>query len=179
MPHAARTALVLQGGGALGAYELGAARRLYEDDGFAPDLIAGVSIGAITAVLLARPAEGLRPLAALERFWRQVGLDGWFLPSPLRPYVSVFGIPNFFVPRRDLLTLASWTSLYDTAPARQLLEKYVDLAALRTSPVRLLLSAVNVETGELEVFDSRSDDITMEHILASGSLPRRLSLDRY
>jgi hypothetical protein len=60
MSHAARSALVLQGGGALGAYELGAARRLYEDDHFAPDVIAGVSIGAITAVLLARPAKGLK-----------------------------------------------------------------------------------------------------------------------
>ena len=58
MSPTARSALVLQGGGALGAYELGAARRLYEDNTFAPDLIAGVSIGAITAALLARPARG-------------------------------------------------------------------------------------------------------------------------
>ena len=57
MPYRARTALVLQGGGALGAYELGAARRLYKEDDFSPDIIAGVSIGAITAVLLARPRE--------------------------------------------------------------------------------------------------------------------------
>jgi len=64
MPRPARTALVLQGGGALGAYELGAARRLYKDEPFAPDIIAGVSIGAITAVLLARPAPGLKPLDA-------------------------------------------------------------------------------------------------------------------
>jgi predicted acylesterase/phospholipase RssA len=62
MAQPARTALVLQGGGALGAYELGAARRVYKDEGFAPDVIAGVSIGAITAVLLARPAPGLKPL---------------------------------------------------------------------------------------------------------------------
>jgi predicted acylesterase/phospholipase RssA len=71
MPHAAGSALVLRGGGALGAYELGAAQRLYEDDRFAPDLIAGVSIGAITAVLLARPAAGLRPLAVAS------GIERW------------------------------------------------------------------------------------------------------
>ena len=59
---AARTALVLQGGGALGAYELGAAKALYEEPDFAPDLIAGVSIGAVTAALLGRPAEGSRRL---------------------------------------------------------------------------------------------------------------------
>ena len=58
MSHPPRAALVLQGGGALGAYELGAARALYENDDFAPDVIGGVSIGAITAVLLARPARG-------------------------------------------------------------------------------------------------------------------------
>ena len=80
MSPAARSALVLQGGGALGAYELGAARRLYEDKAFAPDLIAGVSIGAITAVLLARPAQGSTPLQALEAFWRQVTMPGPFLP---------------------------------------------------------------------------------------------------
>ena len=60
MAHPARTALVFQGGGALGAYELGAARRVYKDEGFAPDVIAGVSIGAITAVLLAWPATAAR-----------------------------------------------------------------------------------------------------------------------
>jgi predicted acylesterase/phospholipase RssA len=60
MTDKARSALVLQGGGALGAYELGAARALYETPEFAPDLIAGVSIGAITAALLARPGKGLK-----------------------------------------------------------------------------------------------------------------------
>jgi NTE family protein len=70
MSHSARSALVLQGGGALGAYELGAARALYEAGEFAPDVIAGVSIGAITAVLLARPMRGLKPLEALEAFWQ-------------------------------------------------------------------------------------------------------------
>jgi predicted acylesterase/phospholipase RssA len=90
MAHPARTALVLQGGGALGAYELGAARRLYKDEGFAPDVIAGVSIGAITAVLLARPATGLKPLEALEAFWQKITVSGLFLPPPFRPYAYPF-----------------------------------------------------------------------------------------
>jgi predicted acylesterase/phospholipase RssA len=67
----ARSALVLQGGGALGAYELGAARALYQDNRFSPDMIAGVSIGAITAVLLARPARGLKPLERLRLFGKR------------------------------------------------------------------------------------------------------------
>jgi predicted acylesterase/phospholipase RssA len=104
MPRPARTALVLQGGGALGAYELGAARRLYKDEPFAPDIIAGVSIGAITAVLLARPAPGLKPLDALEAFWQKITVSGLFLPPPLRPYASVLGNPNFFVPRTPFLS---------------------------------------------------------------------------
>ena len=66
MKRPALSALVLQGGGALGAYELGAARALYKEADFAPDVIAGVSIGAITAILLARPTSGRRPLEALE-----------------------------------------------------------------------------------------------------------------
>jgi NTE family protein len=94
MSHAARSALVLQGGGALGAYELGAARALYEDDDFAPDIIAGVSIGPITAALLARPARGLKPLQALEAFWEKVAMTGSLLPAPPL-YASLFGNPSF------------------------------------------------------------------------------------
>ena len=67
-----RLALVLQGGGALGAYEYGAARALYENSKFSPDLIAGVSIGAISAVLLARPGGGRKPLEALQAFWERI-----------------------------------------------------------------------------------------------------------
>jgi NTE family protein len=95
MAHLARTALVLQGGGALGAYELGAARRLYKDDAFAPDMIAGVSIGAITSVLLARPAQGLKPLEALERFWQKITVRGLFLPPPFAALCVRSGQPSF------------------------------------------------------------------------------------
>jgi NTE family protein len=72
MTRPARSALVLQGGGALGAYELGAVRALYKDNNFAPDVIAGASIGAITAVLLARPSQGRKPLEALENVAMQL-----------------------------------------------------------------------------------------------------------
>jgi predicted acylesterase/phospholipase RssA len=65
------------------------ARRLYKDEAFAPDVIAGVSIGAITAVLLARPTTGLKPLEALEAFWQKITVSGLFLPrlsGPTRPF---------------------------------------------------------------------------------------------
>jgi NTE family protein len=64
-----------------------------------------------------------------------------------------------------------WLSFYDTAPMRKLITNYVDFPALKKSPVRLLIGAVNVATAELEVFDSYVDDLTPDHVLASGSLP--------
>jgi predicted acylesterase/phospholipase RssA len=172
MSHA-RSALVLQGGGALGAYELGAAQRLYEDDNFAPDVIAGVSIGAITAVLLARPARGLKPLEALEAFWQKVAVPGLILPSPLRQYASVLGNPNFFVPRLDYFSLPTWTNIYDTAPLRQTLAHLVDLDALadQNASPGLLVSATDVEAGQIEYFYSRERQLSLDHIVASGSLP--------
>src|SRR5712691_7355945 len=88
MGHAVRSALILQGGGALGAYEFGAAKALYEKGNFAPDLIAGVSIGAVTAALLARPARGLKPLEALKSFWDKVKEPGLLFPPPLQQYAS-------------------------------------------------------------------------------------------
>ena len=173
MAHPARTALVLQGGGALGAYELGAARRLYKDKTFAPDVIAGVSIGAITAVLLARPTTGLKPLEALEAFWQKITVSGLFLPPPFRPYASVLGNPNFFVPRLDYYALPAWTNIYDTEPLRQTLSQLVDLKALADPKAApgLLVSATDVEAGAIAYFYSHDEGLSLDHILASGSLP--------
>jgi NTE family protein len=89
----------------------------------------------------------------------------------------VFGSPKFFHPKwftplwgLDQLPI-NWTSFYDPSPVRELLTKYTDFTRLRSSPIRLLVSAVNVETAQLEIFDSYVDDLTPDHILASGSLP--------
>ena len=169
----ARSALVLQGGGALGAYELGAARALYKDNHFSPDVIAGVSVGAITAVLLARPAHGLKPLEALEAFWEKVTVPGLMLPPALRQYASFFGDPNFFVPRLDYFNWPSWTYFYDTAPLRDTLQQLVDLDSLpdRTAAPALLVSATDLEEGQIRYFYSREDTLTLDHVIASGSLP--------
>jgi NTE family protein len=86
--------LGLNCGGNVSAYELGAARRLYKDGDFCPDIIAGVSIGAITSVLLARPAKGMKPVEALEAFWQKIAVAAPFLLPPLRPYASAFGNPS-------------------------------------------------------------------------------------
>ena len=94
-------ALVLQGGGALGAFALGAARVLYGERGYRPDLISGVSIGAITAALLARPKGG-DPLSALEQFWTLVTVESPWLAAAFQRYASAFGNPAFFTPRTDI-----------------------------------------------------------------------------
>ena len=165
-------ALVLQGGGALGAYELGVARALYSDPARIPDLIAGVSIGAITAALLARPRNG-DPLDTLETFWEKVMLRADFLLPSLRPYASLFGDPAFFRPRLDFFAMPSWTSLYDTAPLRGTLSELIDLDALADMMARprLLLTATDIEAGEITPFDSADMPLTLDHVLASGSLP--------
>lgn len=165
-------ALVLQGGGALGAYELGVARALYRDGTYVPDLIAGVSIGAVTAALLARPKNG-GALATLEEFWRKVALPADFLLPAFRPYASLFGDPAFFRPRLDLFAFPFWTSIYETEPLRATLTDLIDLTALadRSARPHLLLTATDIAAGEIKAFDSAEDSLTLDHILASGSLP--------
>jgi NTE family protein len=136
-------------------------------------VIAGVSIGAITAVLLARPATGLKPLEALEAFWQKIAVSGLFLPPPFRPYASVLGNPNFFVPRLDYYALPAWTNIYDTEPLRQTLSQLVDLKSLADPKAApgLLVSETDVEAGEIAYFYSHDKGLSLDHILASGSLP--------
>ena len=175
MAGSKKSALVLQGGGALGAYELGAARALYEDPAFSPDLIAGVSIGAIGAVLLARPKRPMKPLDALEAFWEKVTVPASFFPEFVNPYMSFLGNPHFFTPRLDYLNFVNWTYFYDTEPLRRTLEELVDFDALadKTAVPRLLVSATNLREGQIEYFCSDSPEYTLslDHLIASCSLP--------
>lgn len=175
-----QTALVLQGGGALGAFECGVVKALEEAQIF-PDVVAGVSIGAFNGAIIASNPRHAAP--ALEAFWADLGIATMELPfacserAAAALQISMLGTPNFFRPRWMLPVFSpdqfplNWTSYYDTEPIKRLLSKYVNFATLKSSPVRLLLSAVNVCTAELEVFDSYVDDLTPDHILASGSLP--------
>jgi predicted acylesterase/phospholipase RssA len=180
MAGKAQSALVLQGGGALGAYEYGAARALYElIPNFKPDLIAGVSIGAITAALLARPKPPLDPLKALEAFWDRVTVNAPFVPPAFRPYEAFFGNRNFFVPRSDYWNWLSWTDFYDTAPLLATLKELVSVDGLADTSrhPELLVSATNVEKGEVTYFSS-DQGLTLDHIMASGSLPPAFPMTR-
>ncbi|HUN94387.1 MAG TPA: FAD-dependent oxidoreductase [Burkholderiaceae bacterium] len=175
-----QTILVLQGGGAMGAFETGVVQAL-EGAGVHPDIVAGVSIGAFNGAIVA--SHPRRAAAALEAFWHDLALaspplaDERARQAWSSMLVLLFGVPRFFTPRwwpfssNPTDALQAWTSFYDPSPVRRLLAQYVDFEALKSSPVRLLVSAVDVETAQLEVFDSYVDEVTVDHLVASGSLP--------
>ncbi len=173
------TGLVLQGGGALGAFELGVIEWL-RDHGVAPDVVSGVSIGAINASVLAgsRRAD---PCDELRELWAELTTPA--LPAPFdaaNGEVSLFGNAAMYAPRVDYLNFWQWTSLYDTGPLRRTLERHVDFDKLSPDNFarptaarapRLILTATNLVTGKLDRFDSREMRLTPEHVVASGSLP--------
>jgi NTE family protein len=170
------TAVVLQGGGALGAYEYGVLRALYEQrPGFKPVAVAGISIGAITAAVLGGARTD--PVSALDRLWREKLTVApppftWF-PPQLDRALAVLGNPGMYRLQAALLT-APWTvtSVYDTGPLRQTLADLVDQETLNDEETRVVVGATNVGTGEMEFFDSRRPGgLTFEHVAASGSLP--------
>ncbi|HTT08175.1 MAG TPA: FAD-dependent oxidoreductase [Gammaproteobacteria bacterium] len=177
---ASQTVLILQGGGALGAFECGVVKALEEQQIF-PDVAAGVSIGAFNAAIIA--SHPRHATSALEAFWGDLSMYVPPLPDEtmrrtLSSWTSLtLGNPRFFRPRwlwPAVLTQKpplQWTSYYDPSPVKDLLCKYVDFQKLKDSPVRLLINTVNVETAELETFDSYIEALTADHLLASGSLP--------
>ncbi len=178
--------LVLQGGGALGAYHVGAYQAMQEA-GYEPDWVSGISIGAVNAALIAGNTSVCR-LDKLNRFWKQEisRNDGWgeILTGQVRRWFNtmsvgeavLFGLPNFFLPRiPNPFFCPPWidggTSVYDTNPLRDTLERLVDFELINARHIRLSLGATRVVTGELVFFDNTSDRIGPEHVLASGALP--------
>jgi len=178
--------LVLQGGGALGAYECGAVSALFEliesvqTNGRSVTLkaVTGVSIGAINAACLV----GARNLAdarhRINALWDDFTLQApIFWPHEAQRDLSLFGLPGFYQPRFDYLNFVRWTSYYDTSPLLATLQKRIDFDALNASPTVFVISAVDVESGELCRFSnqafSRGTEVTItpKHVLASGSLP--------
>jgi NTE family protein len=190
-PTKAERVLVLQGGGALGSYQAGAYQALSHHD-FEPEWVAGISIGAINAAIIAGN-DPARRVARLKEFWEQSSS-----PVPWNPIVksergrtvfneasaaliATFGVPGFFTPRIPPAPL--WPqgtpqslSYYDTAPLRKTLERLVDFDRINDLKTRLSVGAVGVTSGNFCYFDSvefkkLGKKIGPEHIMASGALP--------
>ncbi len=189
-PAAREVALLLQGGGALGAYQAGVYEAL-ADSPWQPDWIAGISIGAINAALIAGNAPEDR-VPALRDFWESVtgqpgqmrhamGLTRFFPEAREAGALSalLFGQPNFFAPRPAYAWLSSPLpeSVYDTAALKGTLERLIDFDRINAGPTRLSLGAVEVSTGNFAYFDTRpragqpATRIGAEHVMASGALP--------
>jgi len=186
-----RVVLVLQGGGALGAYQAGVYEALVEA-GIHPDWIAGTSIGAINAAIIAGNPSNLR-VERLREFWTQVTSDGlwpWYKDSALlrsegvRKFLShasanlalVSGSAGFFSARPVMPWLQSAgtieaTSFYDTHDLKHTLQRLVDFDRLNAADTRLSVGAVNVRTGNMVYFDTSTHTIRPEHVMASGALP--------
>lgn len=193
IPAQAQRVLVLQGGGALGSYQAGAYQALCKYD-FEPEWVAGISIGAINAAIIAgNPRE--KRIGKLREFWEMVSSTS---PMPWAPLVrsdharsvfnetsaaliATFGVPGFFTPRVPPALL--WPpgspqaqSYYDITPLRATLERLVDFDRINNDGMRLSVGAVNVRTGNFEYFDNLAfrklgKKLGPEHIMASGALP--------
>lgn len=195
-PPFERIALLLQGGGALGSYQAGVYQALAEAN-LHPDWVAGISIGAINAALIAgNPPE--RRVEALRAFWEAITAPPPVLPTLMASMLGVVewkndlahgwlnqarafatlmgGAPGFFSPRPipPFLSPAGGVeaqSFYDVAPLKATLERLVDFDRINAGAMRFSVGAVNVRTANLAYFDTTTHAIGPEHVMASGALP--------
>jgi len=190
-PPFERIALILQGGGALGAYQAGVYQALAEAN-LHPDWVAGISIGAINSALIAGNPPKKR-IQRLRTFWETVSAPPFGMPflaalegrdeftHTLINQVSslgalIGGVPGFFQPRVPPPFLypngaPEALSYYDVAPLRATLEALVDFDLINSGAMRFSVGAVNVRTGNFVYFDNTTYQICPEHVMASGSLP--------
>ena len=188
-----KTVLVLQGGGALGAYQAGAYEALAET-GEMPSWVAGVSIGAINSAIIAgNPPKRRSSACAPSGTECQVGSPASRLlhdDNSRRVFnetsaalAAFSGVPGFFTPRIPPALLSpqgtpAAISVYDTAPLRDTLLELVDFDLLNSGAVRLSVGAVQVLTGNLQYFDTNNQKIGPDHVMASGALASGLSSHR-
>src|SRR5689334_14010619 len=188
-----RIALVLQGGGALGAYQAGVYEALHEA-GLEPDWVCGVSIGGINSAIIAgNPPE--RRLQRLRTFWDRITDRKVWHYTPdgdiyrkARNMTSSFmtttlGQPGFFKPHQvnpwwSPAGAKTATSYYDTQPLRETLLELVDFDLINSRPVHFAVGAVNVLSGNFLYFDNVKEVISPEHVMASGALPPALPMVR-
>ncbi|MBP9743700.1 MAG: patatin-like phospholipase family protein [Burkholderiales bacterium] len=175
---------VLQGGGALGAYQVGA-YQAFREFGYSADMIIGISIGGINAAIIAgNPVE--KRVEKLHKFWDLITFD---VPVPMFPEYKLHKVHNWFGAHMALngnpafyksrlinpafLTKAvpEQLSYYDTSPLRETLSELIDFKYLNEKKTRLCLGSVELSSGEFVFFDSFEEEITLDHVLATGALP--------
>lgn len=165
-------ALLLQGGGALGAYELGVLRHMHEKQMLPVKMVAGVSIGAANAAVLVGSRSD-DPLPALETLWQKLTVPQIpFAPDIIEQNLALFGNPHMSRLRTDFWNMPHWTAMYSPDPLRELLHELVDFDKLNSSDTIVQLSAVQIESGEIVTFTNRNGQrITADHVIASLSIP--------
>jgi NTE family protein len=176
--------LVLQGGGALGAYQAGVYQALQEV-GIEPDWVIGTSIGAINASLIAGNPPEMR-LERLREFWDRVRHSPFAQMLGTAPFLGPWaanavtisaGVRGFFEPNlwafagTKIPLGAELAGYYSTRPLERTLEKLTDENLLNAGQPRLSVGAANLKTAEMHYFDSRDTRLTVKHIMASGALP--------
>jgi NTE family protein len=177
-----KVGLVLQGGGALGSYQAGVYEALASSD-YAPDWVAGISLGAINAAIIAGNAPKDR-LDRLRSFWEEITAPTRLWPQSTGALATwqrwtsaamaiAFGQPGFFNPQpQTWVPSDERVSFYSTSALRGTLERLVDFDRINAGgEVRLSVGAVDVETGDFTYFDSREMAISASHVMASGALP--------
>jgi len=176
--------LVLQGGGALGAYQAGVYQALHEA-GIEPDWVIGTSIGAINASLIAGNAPSDR-LSRLRDFWKRIEFSGlqsafgsvpFFGAAAANWITTTMGVPGFFKPNplallgQNAPVGSESAAFYSTTPLEQTLTELVDFELVNSGATRLTIGAANVRTSEMRYFDTKSDHLSVKHVMASGALP--------
>jgi NTE family protein len=183
-PALGQIVLVLQGGGALGAYQVGVYQALHEA-GIDPDWVIGTSIGAINAAIIAGNAPAVR-MERLEAFWSRVSHGPAQQAVSLLPifgaqiatwFTMAGGIAGFFKPNPTAFVSpqmqlgAEAAGYYSTTPLEATLTGLVDFERINRHATRLTVGAANVRTSEMRYFDSRDMPLNVRHIMASGALP--------
>lgn len=178
----------LQGGGALGAYQVGVLQALHEAD-YDPEWFVGTSIGAINAAICAGNPKNQR-IEKLFEFWHGISSSSPFDILPVPDDVALNRSLNYWSAQSSLLQgqngffqlrfpppNMSWhddpkvLSFYDTSPLKHTLEQLIDFDWLNSGKVRLSVGAVEISSGEIKYFDTQTTTIKPEHIMASGALP--------